>query len=240
MGIPQVRTSDLGYEACLDRGVVALEGGITSVALTYLSRAVDLRSTRFALVRLAKAHRDLGQLEAARSRLEQARALPDGHNDGFVLVSLAAILCDLQDYGSAMEVARQAVKADPENAAALKVAERCLREPALALSRSPEIDSDSVATVQRQADDLGRRAAEIEPADTVSLVERRRERATQGWLVASEGSPEVPVDQEPAAMLQPVNDGDQESRDHQDAEGDDRAEHHGRSWWQRIKTWFSH
>src|SRR3954469_808093 len=120
MGAPQIRTTDLGHEACLDRGVVALEQGITSVALQYLLRAVDLRPTRFALVQLAKAHRDLGQPDVARSRLEQARALPDGHIDSFVLVSLAAVLCDLQDFGAAMEVAGQAVKGDPGNAAALK------------------------------------------------------------------------------------------------------------------------
>lgn len=233
MGAPQIRTSDLGYEACLDRGVVALEQGITSVALQYLGRAVDLRPTRFALVQLAKAHRDLGQLEMARSRLEQARALPDGHSDGFVLVSLAAVLCDLQDFGAAMGVARQAVKVDPENPAALKVAERCLREPALALSQSAEIDPAAIALVRTQADDLGRRAAEIEPSDMVSLAERRRERATQGWLIAGDGTAEIPVDQGPAEVVQQIVRGAEDE--------DSLPEVHNRSprrqsWWQRLKA----
>jgi tetratricopeptide (TPR) repeat protein len=235
MGAPQIRTTDLGHEACLDRGVVALEQGITSVALQYLRRAADLRPTRFALVQLAKAHRDLGQLEVARSRLEQARALPDGHSDSFVLVSLAAVLCDLQDFGAAMEVAGQAVKSDPKNAAALKVAERCLREPALALSQSSEIDPAAVARVQRHADELGRRAAEVEPSDRASLAERRRERATQGWLVASDGVTEIPVDQDPAEVVRQVAHGPE---DEEAVLGGDSVNARRRSWWQRLKALF--
>lgn len=233
MTIPQIRTTDLGYEACLDRGVVALQQGITSVALGYLRRAVDLRPTRFALVQLAKAHRDLGQLEIAKSRLEQARALPDGHSDSFVLVSLAAILCDLQDFGAAMGVANQAVKVDPKNAAALKVAERCLREPALTLAQSPEIDPAAVAAVQRQADELGRRAAELEPVDKAGLAERRRERATQGWLVASDGVGEIPLEQEPAEVMGQI----EHNPEIQEAVlKEESATIRRRSWWQRIKA----
>lgn len=236
MGTPQIRTSDLGHEACLDRGVVALEQGITSVALGYLGRAADLRPTRFGLVQLAKAHRDLGQLDEARSRLEQARALGDGYGDGFVLVSLAAVLCDLQEFGAAMEIAREAVKVDPENAAALKVAERSLKEPALALSQSPEIDSAAVAKVLKQADDLGRRAAEIEPTDKAELFERRRARASQGWLVASDGAVEMPVDQEPAEVVQQISPMPEETIIPSERAGRTRG---GSSWWDRLKAYFS-
>ena len=237
----QIHADDLGYEACLDRGVVALDSGITNVALGYLVRAVEFRPTRFALVQLAKAHRDLGQIAAARVRLEQARALPDGHSDGYVLVSLAAVLCDLRDYGPALEVALEAVKAEPQNPAALKIAERCLREPALALSRSPGIDPGAIAKVQSQADDLGHRAAELERGGPADLLERRRERATQGWLLARNEAPEqTSVAQEPAVVIGQDPKGSGAGVDVHSLPVDEPTglvkQRPGVSWWQRIKS----
>ena len=70
----------LGYQTALDLGVSAMDAGATRAAVGYLSDAVAVRPTRFALVRLATALRDQGQLELARQRLLQARALPDGED----------------------------------------------------------------------------------------------------------------------------------------------------------------
>jgi tetratricopeptide (TPR) repeat protein len=244
MSVPQIHTDDLGYEACLDHGIVALGNGVTNVALSYLSRAVELRPTRFALIQLAKAHRDLGQIQAARVCLEQARALPDGHSDSYVLVSLAAILCDLRDYGMAMEVAKEAVKVDPNNPAALKVAERCLREPAQALAKSSEIDPQAIAQVQGHADDLGRKAAEKDPQSAADFLERRRERATQGWLVTS-GNPssQVSVEQRPAVLQQDERDVAKEVEERCLSSKESAASSHPQgSWWwlgwQRIRSLF--
>lgn len=184
----------------MDLGVTALENGLTAAAVPYLEKAVSLRCTRFALVQLGKAHRDLGQFEAARDRLQQARALPDG-NDLFVLVSLAAVHCDLQEHGSALEVAMAAAHLKPKDPAALSVLARCMRESASSLGKHAHIDKGAIQTVLAQADELSRKAQEAEPDSINELRERRRRRASQAWRVPPPGEESTPVDQTPASIL---------------------------------------
>lgn len=200
MASPQPRNDQLGYEASLDLGVTALEHGFTAAAVPYLERAVTLRSTRFALVQLGKAHRDLGQHEAARDRLLQARSLPDG-DDLFVLVSLAAAHCDLQEYGSAFEVAMAAAHLKPEDPAALSVLARCMRDSASALGKHSHIDPHAIQAVLAQADQFAREAQEAQPDSLSDMNERRRKRASRAWQVPLPGEANSPVEQTPAAVL---------------------------------------
>lgn len=200
MASPQPGTDQLGYEALLDLGIAALEHGLTAAAVPYLEKAVSLRSTRFALVQLGKAHRDLGQHEAARDRLQQARSLPDG-NDLFVLVSLAAAHCDLQEYGSAFEVAMTAAHLKPQDPAALSVLARCMRESASALGKHSHIDPGAIDAVLAQADVFAREAQEAQPDSLSDMRERRRKRASQTWQVPLPGEASAPVEQIPAAVL---------------------------------------
>lgn len=197
---PQPRNDQLGYEASLDLGIAALGHGLTAAAVPYLERAVTLRSTRFALVQLGKAHRDLGQHEAARDRLLQARSLPDG-NDLFVLVSLATAHCDLQEYGSAFEVAMAAAHLKPEDPAALSVLARCMRESASALGKHSHIDPGAIDAILAQADAFTREAQEAQPDSLSDLKDRRRRRASQAWQVPPPSGASTPVEQIPAAVL---------------------------------------
>lgn len=198
---PQPQIDQLGYESSLDLGMAALEHGLTAAAVPYLEQAVSFRSTRFALVQLGKAYRDLGQLEAARDRLLQARSLPDG-NDLFVLVSLAAVLCDLQEHGSAFEVAMDAAHLKPEDPATLSVLARCMRESASVFKKHAHIDQAAIDTVLAQADEFARKAREAQPNAVNDLNERRRRRASQAWpgpIATVEKS--TPVEQSPATIL---------------------------------------
>lgn len=191
----------LGYEAALDLGVVALEQGFTAAAVPYLERAASCRATRFALVQLAKAHRDLGQLDAARKRLEQARSLPDG-NDHFVLITLAAVLCDLQEHGSAFEVAMDAAQLNPKAPATLSILARCTREIATTLAKQPHIDPAAIDAALAQADQFAREAREAQPEAVSNLKERRRARATQAWSISAPATQiSTPVEQGIAAIL---------------------------------------
>jgi tetratricopeptide (TPR) repeat protein len=181
--------------------VTALEHGLTVAAVPYLEHAVSLRSTRFALVQLAKAHRDLGQIEAARDRLLQARSLPDG-NDLFVLVSLAAVLCDLQEHGSAFEVAMDAARLKPEDPATLSVLARCMRESASALNKHAHIDRRAIDAVLAQADEFAREAREAQPDAVNDMKERRQRRAAQAWPAPmGHVQKSTPVEQSPATIL---------------------------------------
>ena len=172
----------LGYQTALDLGVSALDAGATRAAVDYLSDAVAVRPTRFALVRLAAGLRDQGQLELARDRLLQARALPDGE-DPYVIVTLAAVLCDLKDYEGGLAAAQAAVDVDPTNPAALNVAARCVRELAGLLERSPHANRQALLAVRARADDFARRAAEASPEPAGDMLRRRRERAVQAHLL---------------------------------------------------------
>jgi tetratricopeptide (TPR) repeat protein len=198
---PQPQSDQLGYESSLDLGVAALEHGLTAAAVPYLQQAVSFRSTRFALVQLGKAHRDLGQLEAARDRLMQARALPDG-NDLFVLVTLAAVLCDLQEHGSAFEVAMDAARLRPRDPATLSVLARCMRESASTLEKHTHIDRTAIDAVLTQADEFAREAREAQPDAVSAMKDRRRRRAAQAWPTPMANVEKAtPVEQSPAAIL---------------------------------------
>jgi tetratricopeptide (TPR) repeat protein len=199
---PAPRNDQLGYEAALDLGVAALEHGLTAAAVPYLERAVSCRATRFALVQLAKAHRDLGQLEAARSRLEQARVLPDGE-DLFVLVTLAAVLSDLREHGSAFEVAMEAVRLKPDDPAALAVVARSMRELTSTLAKQDHIDQGAIDIAQAQAEEMALKAKGAQPESVIDLKERRRVRATQAWSASPPAlPPSAPVEQAPASVLE--------------------------------------
>lgn len=200
MASPQPRKVQFGYEASLDLGVTALENGLTAAAVTYLENAVSLRRTRFALVRLGNAHRDLGQLEAARDRLQQARALPDG-NDLFVLVSLAAVHCDLREHDSALDIAMAAAHLKPTDPAALSVLARCMRESASSLGKHAHLDQAAIQRVLSHADELSRKAHDARPDSVNELKERRRRRASQAWQVPPQAEESTPVEQAPASIL---------------------------------------
>lgn len=200
MANPRPRNDEFGYEASLDLGKTALENGLTAAAIPYLERAVSLRPTRFALAQLGKAHRDLGQLEAARNCLERARALPDG-NDLFVLVALAAVHCDLHEHGSAFEVAMAAARLEPKDPAMLSVLARCMRESASSLSKHDHLDPTAIEKVLAQADEFAREAKAAQPDSVSELKERRRKRASQAWQVPLQSEESMPVEQVPASIL---------------------------------------
>lgn len=235
MAMTGPKPEDLGYEAALDLGVSAFEAGLTQAAVSYLTHAVALRSTRYALVQLAKAHRDLGQLAAARDRLFEARAQPDGE-DRYVMVSLAAVLCDLQDYERGLEAARAAIALDPANPAALSVAARCMRELAAVLERSAHAHPYALNAVRAQADDLARRAAASTPEPAGELLRRRRERSVQSRLIPLQGIPTaVPIAQQPGAVLDLTHSTltpDQPST--QTQTGSLSAPAAQTSWWRRV------
>ncbi len=211
MDSPHPQPENLGYQTALDLGVSALDAGVTHAAVGYLSRAVEVRPTRFALVQLATALRDQGQLEPARQRLLQARALPDGENP-YVVVTLAAVLCDLNEYEDALTAAHAAVDLGPSNPAALNVAARCVRELAGVLERSPAPNHDALIAVRACADDFARRAAAADPEPAGDMLRRRRERTVQARLVfaappsvAVSDADEAPdVATAPASGAQPV------------------------------------
>src|SRR5436190_17093597 len=92
----------------------------------------------------------------------KARALPDGENP-YVVVTLAAVLCDLNEYEDALTAAHAAVALDPSNPAALNVAARCVRELAGVIERSPAPNRDALLAVRACADDFARRAAAADP-----------------------------------------------------------------------------
>lgn len=180
----QPRLDSLGYQAALDLGVSALDAGATAAAVSYLSHAVAVRPTRFALVRLATALRDQGQLEPARERLLQARALPDGE-DPYVIVSLAAVLCDLSEYEGGLAAAKAAIDLDAANPAALNVAARCVREIAGMLERGPAPSREELIAVRAVADDFARRAADADRESAGDALRRRRERTVQQHLIVA-------------------------------------------------------
>lgn len=182
MSSPLPQPDRLGYQTALDLGVSALDAGATQAAVGYLSHAVAVRPTRFALVRLATALRDQGQLEPARQRLLQARALPDGE-DSYVIVSLAAVLCDLKEYEDGLAAAQAAIDLDPASPAALNVAARCVRELAGVLERSPDANRQALLAVRALADDFARRAADANPEPAGDMLRRRRERTVQARLI---------------------------------------------------------
>jgi tetratricopeptide (TPR) repeat protein len=236
MAKAQPQPEHLGYEASLDLGVNALENGLTSIALPYLRQATERRPTRFALVQLAKAHRDLGQARAARDCLLRARRLPDGENS-YVLVSLAAALCDLSEYGTALEVATEAVELDPDHGPALAVLSRCMREAATSLGKHSHIDQSALAEVHRNADDFAERAKESDPDGVFDLQERRRKRASQWGMAIPAPSAVSPVEQTPAAILDQARPSAQDSPSAQQDDAvivpiDDPAEARAR-WWRR-------
>jgi tetratricopeptide (TPR) repeat protein len=200
MANPRPRNDEFGYEASLDFGVTALENGLTAAAIPYLERAVSIRPTRFALVQLGKAYRDLGQFEAARNRLEEARALPDGHHL-YVLVTLAAVHCDLHAHDSALEVAMAAARLEPNDPATLSVLARCMRESASSLSKNDHLDSRAIQKVLALSDDFAAKAKAAQPDSVDELKERRRRRASQARLVPLQGEVSTPVEQIPASVL---------------------------------------
>lgn len=200
MASPHPRNDEFGYDASLGLGLTALENGLTAAAIPYLERAASMRRTRFVLVQLGKAHRDLGQFEAARNRLEEARALPDG-NDLFVLVTLAAVHCDLHEHGSALEVAMTAARLEPNDPAALSVLARCMRESAGSLSKRDHLNPAAIEKVLALADDFARKAKAAQPDSVSELKERRRRRALQAWQIPLQSEESTPVEQVPASIL---------------------------------------
>jgi tetratricopeptide (TPR) repeat protein len=196
----------LGYEEALDIGVLALEEGAPLAAVPYLERAVRARSTQYALVRLGQVLRNLGRLDEARARYEEALALPEDQK-GFAHVGLAAVLCDLRDYEAALPVASEAVSRDPSNPAALNVAARCCRELLVLLEREGA-EAMYVEAVRSRTKQFEAQAAQADPVPAAERLRLRRERAARltGIRIPSEVRI-APLDQ-PARQVRPaVTDG---------------------------------
>lgn len=192
----------LGYDAALSFGVTALENGYSAAALPYLERAASLRPGRYVLVQLAKAQRDQGRTKGARATLLAARDRPDGE-DGHVLVSLAAILCDLEEHGAALEVALAAWQSRPEDAATLNVLSRTMREITGSLSKHDHIDPAALQVARRIADSVAEQARAATGSAEVDFREVRRRRA-QAHLSPPPQHPEdgwVPLDQQAGQPL---------------------------------------
>lgn len=170
------RSEPLGYDSAISLGVTALENGFSAAALPYLERAAILRPGRYVLVQLAKAQRDQGQTKEARATLITARDRPDGE-DGHVLVSLAAILCDLGEHGAALEVALTAWQGRPEDAATLNVLARTMREITSSLSRHDHIDPAALEIARKMADTVAEEARSANGPQAVDFREVRRRRA---------------------------------------------------------------
>lgn len=196
------QSQPLGYETALALGVTALEKGFSAAAVPYLERAVALRPSRYGLVQLAKAQRDQGQLQAARATLTAARQLPDGE-DTYVLVTLAAIHCDLGENGSAFEVACDAVKISPENPAALSVMARAMKELTGSLAKHDHLDPGAIEQARIEAAKMAERARAVRPDSEPDIRELRRQRAGVHWTppVPDDSTGWAPVQQDPGQAL---------------------------------------
>lgn len=192
----------LGYETALALGVTALENGFSAAAVPYLERAASLRPGRYVLVQLGKAQRDQGQLQAARTTLTAARHLPDGE-DIYVLVTLAAIHCDLGENGSAFEIACEAVKISPEDPAALSVMARAMKELTGSLAKHDHLDPGAIEQARIEAARMAERARAVRPDSEPDIRELRRRRAGVHWTppTPEDNSGWAPVQQDPGLAL---------------------------------------
>ena len=102
-----------------------------------------------------------------------------------MIVTLAAVLCDLKDYEDGLAAAQAAVDLDPTNPAALNVAARCVRELAGVLEGSSHANREALLAVRARADDFSRRAAEASPEPAGDMLRRRRERTVQAHLLSA-------------------------------------------------------
>jgi tetratricopeptide (TPR) repeat protein len=198
----QAQSQQLGYETALALGATALENGFSAAAVPYLERATALRPSRYGLVQLAKAQRDQGQLQAARATLIAARQLPDGE-DTYVLVTLAAIHCDLGENGSAFEVACDAVKISPQDPAALSVMARAMKELTGSLAKHDHLDPGAIEQARLEAAKMAERARAVRPDSEPDIRELRRQRAGIHWTppAPDDGTGWAPVQQDPGQAL---------------------------------------
>jgi tetratricopeptide (TPR) repeat protein len=181
----------MGYEDSLAAGLAAREYGAPLLASRYLTRAVALRATQFALVQLAALQRDLGLARDAEDSYRRALSLP-GTSEVFAKVGLAAVLCDERKYEEALELAREALDAHPQNAAALAVAARALEEVLQTLG--PGVDAEAAKEVRRRASGFRQTAAQFEP-ESEDWLRERRNRAIPLHLVTPTFEPETPIEQ---------------------------------------------
>jgi tetratricopeptide (TPR) repeat protein len=234
----QPQSEPMGYETALSIGTTALERGYSAAALAYLERAVALRPGRYALVQLAKAQRDQGLFAEARATLLAARQLPDGE-DPYVRVTLAAILCDLGEYGDALTVALEAWQEKPQDAPTLSVLARTMRELCGALSKHEHIDHSVIEYARGIAAELEAQAQAARPAEELSASERRRRRAQGHFAPPPIGSQEswAPLEQEPGRPLGEVGSSTSIADDAADATGGESPPEkppQRASWWWRA------
>ncbi|HEY5199161.1 MAG TPA: tetratricopeptide repeat protein [Solirubrobacteraceae bacterium] len=160
----------LGYQAAVDAGMAASEAGVTALALCYFERAVQLRSTPYALSHQGRCLRDLGRLEEALAAYRSAMKAIGGKD--YARVGLATVLCDLGQHAEALPLAKVAAEGEPDSPAALRVLARCLDEHAEALKESPA-DRACLPFIRDFARDLRAKARALDP---VSQGERKRVR----------------------------------------------------------------
>lgn len=158
----------LGYQAAVEAGMAASDVGVTALALCYFERAVQLRSTPFALSHQGRCLRDLGRLEEALAAYRSAMAAIGGKE--YARVGLAVVLCDLARHAEALPLAQEAAEGEPENPVALRVLARCLDEQADSLRGSP-VDRSCLPLIREAARSLREKARALDP---VSQTERKR------------------------------------------------------------------
>jgi hypothetical protein len=232
------RSEPIGYDAALSLGVTAMENGYSAAALPYLERAASLRPGRYVLVQLAKAQRDQGKAKEARATLLAARERPDGE-DGHVLVSLAAILCDLDEHGAALEVALAAWQSHPEDAATLNILARTMREITGSLSKHDHIDPTALQMARLTADTVAKEARAATGPETVDFREVRRRRAQahlgppaphpiEGWAPLEQQTGQPLTEPMPQLTDGPV------TKEDQDLSMPGQEPSAPRAWWRRV------
>jgi tetratricopeptide (TPR) repeat protein len=183
----------LGYEAALNAGFAAAEAGVSALALSYFTRAAELRSTSIALAQQGKCLRNLGRHAEALDALLEAHQAPGGSR-GHVRVSLITALCDMRRYEEALPLATQAQLEEPDNAAVLKVTARVLEELSETLSRG-SVNGGELSGPLAQARRMRARARELDGARSTERAQQRRDRAFPLHSVMPAVERTVPVEQ---------------------------------------------
>jgi tetratricopeptide (TPR) repeat protein len=216
--------NELGYQAARDLGLSLLDAGETASAVPYLERAVALRPTGFVLGRLGSALRDLGRLNEALPRYEEALTLEGrGTIDTYTRIGVAAVLCDmgeLHDLLNAREMIDTVLVVNPREAAAHWVAysiydkaarkfgyadsvEAALRHKAAARACDPRTDEERrshqrLRAVRAQRPRPPRRSSDEDPAPSEPAAD-----STSAESVALP-APAEPADETTGGLLRRV------------------------------------
>ncbi len=186
--------SGLGYEAARDLGLSLLDAQATAEAIPYLERAVALRPTSYVLVRLAAALRDLGRLDEALRRYEEALSLEgQGQPNTTARTGLAAVLCDMgdaQDLLNARELIQTVLDVEPENSGAHWVAHK-IYDKAARRTGHPYFEADARYHKERAKELDDRSPDQRRSEQRLRAVQARRLRVELREAAPPCGAPEV-------------------------------------------------